>query len=96
MSVIGSLASAGGHPGACGVSSFVVISDISTNSKSNSFFTTFVGREAAGLNGRTQEVADGSACMLADEPGGGGCSLQIQPRRSGRGSEGWESGQRAY
>ena len=51
MSVIGRRAGAGGRPGVFGRLSSVVISDISTKSKSNIFFTSLGGREATGLNG---------------------------------------------
>ena len=51
ISCTGGRAGAGGRPGACGGSSFTEISDISTNSSSRIFLTTFCGRDAAGLNG---------------------------------------------
>ena len=51
MLVIGSLAGGGGRPGTWVGSVSTVTSDISRNSRSRIFLTTFVGREADGLNG---------------------------------------------
>ena len=48
-SVIGGRAGGGARPGTWGAVSLIVSSDISMNSSSNSFLTTFGGREAAGL-----------------------------------------------
>ena len=65
MLVMGSRAGAGGRPGSLGVISSVVMSAISTNSKSRICLTSFVGRAAVGLNGPGVEMAGGG--------GGGGC-----------------------
>lgn len=51
MSVIGSLAGAGGQLDTCGMLSSTVTSGISTNSSSRMHFTTFGDSEAAELKG---------------------------------------------
>ena len=48
---MGRRAGTGGRPGVWGMSSSIVTSAISTNSRSNNFFTTLVDSEAAGLKG---------------------------------------------
>lgn len=70
MLVIGSRAGAGGRPGSLGVTSSVVMSAISTNSKSRIRLTSFVGRAAVGLNGPGVEMAEGGV-------GGGSGSLPV-------------------
>ena len=51
MLVMGSRAGAGGRPDSVGGASSVVMSAISTNSRSRIRFTSLVGRDAMGLNG---------------------------------------------
>ena len=56
MFVMGIRAGAGGRPGSLGDGSSVVISAISTNSRSRIFLTSFVGKDAVGLNGPGVEM----------------------------------------
>lgn len=55
--VIGSRAGAGGRPGSLGGDSSVVMSAISTNSRSKIRLTSFEGSAAVGLNGPAAEMA---------------------------------------
>ena len=60
MLVMGSRACTGWWPGSLGVASSVVMSAISTNSKSRIRLTSSLGRAAVGLNGPAVEMAEGS------------------------------------
>ena len=72
MLVMGSRAGAGGRPGTLGIASSVVMSAISTNSKSRIRLTSFVGRAAVGLNGPGVGMAEVGGWGV-----GVGCSLLI-------------------
>jgi hypothetical protein len=50
----------GARPGACDGASLAVSSDISTNSRSRIFLTTFGGRDAAGLYGPWAPMGSGA------------------------------------
>ena len=65
MSMIGSRAGGGGRPGTCGITSSMVTSDISTNSKSSIFFTTFGAMVAAGFNGPGVDMSGSGAGFLS-------------------------------
>ncbi len=64
--VTGSLAGAAGRPGPVIMLSSIITSDISINSNSRIFLTTFVGRDAAGLKGpgRTAVGVEGQRGVL--------------------------------
>ena len=63
--MIGSRTGGGGRPGTCGMTSSMVTSDISTNSKSRILFTTFGAMAAAGLNGPGVDMSGSGAGVLS-------------------------------
>ena len=70
MSIIGNLAGGGGQPGTWTDSMSLVISDISMNSRSMIFLTSFAGREAAGLN-RPAVLREAGLVDVMSSPRGG-------------------------